>query len=532
VETSTDNLNVRDHLTEARALIERLRAYRDGPFPFDDARLALELKAEITPLLLEVLNQVSLDLEGTLSRGEWFLANFSYYTLSYFREGSALEPLLKICNEPIELADGLLGDSITEDLHRLLASIYNGDYPSFKAIILNDRLDEFVRGAVLRTFLSLYRWKAITRDELVTIVTDILDNLTEDDPVVLEEIADACYILRDEELFAKLTAIYQPEEFGLNLDGMKKGKGGFSFEADQRFAHFETSSYYDLPLDPITTMSAWHCFTEKKTKRKGLFQRILSPMNEELDSDFDLEANLPYERTAPKLGRNDPCHCQSGKKYKKCCLPKEDEIQMAELQKTTLDAQFVKDVEKLIYRGRREYPDMSAMIDYWLKAWDLLKAKVDPSLPSLRYMKLVYKFHLDLDQFLYDLEAAFFQLAEKDKTAAEKGLSFFGEVSQCGIYSHSGDQRFLKSKMAGLLFHAGRGQEADALASSIIDEWPSFSEGYICKGELAKLRSAPLTEVLHWFEKAKNVDVSNQDEYLDEWIEDLKKEILALQEKT
>jgi tetratricopeptide (TPR) repeat protein len=25
-----------------------------------------------------------------------------------------------------------------------------------------------------------------------------------------------------------------------------------------------------------------------------------------------------------KPGRNDPCHCGSGKKYKKCCLPKEE----------------------------------------------------------------------------------------------------------------------------------------------------------------------------------------------------------------
>ncbi len=24
-----------------------------------------------------------------------------------------------------------------------------------------------------------------------------------------------------------------------------------------------------------------------------------------------------------KLGRNDPCHCGSGNKYKKCCLPKD-----------------------------------------------------------------------------------------------------------------------------------------------------------------------------------------------------------------
>jgi uncharacterized protein YecA (UPF0149 family) len=28
----------------------------------------------------------------------------------------------------------------------------------------------------------------------------------------------------------------------------------------------------------------------------------------------------PYVRTVPKVGRNDPCPCGSGKKYKKCCL--------------------------------------------------------------------------------------------------------------------------------------------------------------------------------------------------------------------
>jgi len=27
-----------------------------------------------------------------------------------------------------------------------------------------------------------------------------------------------------------------------------------------------------------------------------------------------------FVRATPKLGRNDPCHCGSGKKYKKCCM--------------------------------------------------------------------------------------------------------------------------------------------------------------------------------------------------------------------
>ena len=34
----------------------------------------------------------------------------------------------------------------------------------------------------------------------------------------------------------------------------------------------------------------------------------------------DLFSNLPYLREAPKTGRNEPCPCGSGKKYKKCCL--------------------------------------------------------------------------------------------------------------------------------------------------------------------------------------------------------------------
>jgi tetratricopeptide (TPR) repeat protein len=31
-----------------------------------------------------------------------------------------------------------------------------------------------------------------------------------------------------------------------------------------------------------------------------------------------------------KIGRNDPCRCGSGKKYKKCCLPKDEALVVAE----------------------------------------------------------------------------------------------------------------------------------------------------------------------------------------------------------
>ena len=35
--------------------------------------------------------------------------------------------------------------------------------------------------------------------------------------------------------------------------------------------------------------------------------------------DGQIQSSEPYRREEPKIGRNDPCPCGSGKKYKKCC---------------------------------------------------------------------------------------------------------------------------------------------------------------------------------------------------------------------
>ncbi|HVY23678.1 MAG TPA: SEC-C metal-binding domain-containing protein [Steroidobacteraceae bacterium] len=48
-------------------------------------------------------------------------------------------------------------------------------------------------------------------------------------------------------------------------------------------------------------------------------QRELEALDDELfDDDYGFVE--PYVREAPKIGRNEPCPCGSGKKYKKCCM--------------------------------------------------------------------------------------------------------------------------------------------------------------------------------------------------------------------
>ena len=46
----------------------------------------------------------------------------------------------------------------------------------------------------------------------------------------------------------------------------------------------------------------------------GSFHQSSSPMGSGSKPE-----NVQVVRTAPKVGRNDPCPCGSGKKYKHCC---------------------------------------------------------------------------------------------------------------------------------------------------------------------------------------------------------------------
>jgi len=65
--------------------------------------------------------------------------------------------------------------------------------------------------------------------------------------------------------------------------------------------------------------------TERETERELTeLQKAFEPFREDFDRILGMqeEGATPYISTEPKIGRNDPCPCGSGKKYKKCCMNK------------------------------------------------------------------------------------------------------------------------------------------------------------------------------------------------------------------
>jgi Flp pilus assembly protein TadD/uncharacterized protein YecA (UPF0149 family) len=58
---------------------------------------------------------------------------------------------------------------------------------------------------------------------------------------------------------------------------------------------------------------------EKLMRERDKMMRKLKARNPDWSEDDDDKKLEPVRRADPKIGRNDPCPCGSGKKYKKCC---------------------------------------------------------------------------------------------------------------------------------------------------------------------------------------------------------------------
>lgn len=77
---------------------------------------------------------------------------------------------------------------------------------------------------------------------------------------------------------------------------------------EERLAHFRRYRRAYVP-DAIGEMQTWYCFSERFHDAEA--RRKVLRHNSAADGSF--------VRECPKPGRNDPCPCGSGKKYKKCC---------------------------------------------------------------------------------------------------------------------------------------------------------------------------------------------------------------------
>jgi hypothetical protein len=292
--------------------------------PRETILAATAQRAELVPRFLREIETF------TLRPAEWVddgsLLFFAVHLLGEWREQAAYMPLMQLLRVPDDRLHAPFGDSKTESLPRVVAAVFDGDpLPIFEAIH-DVQANEFVRWELFSTLAILVREDRLDRSRVIDFLRNCFTTLPQATDAIWFGWQDAISRLAAGELEPLVRQVFDNEfictslcefaEFKTDLDDALKSGTAAAWRHDERYTSFGSV---------IEEMADWDCFSE-----------VVAPTKPEM-SDAELKEFLldlfatqaletPYRPMQPEIndmrfvGRNDPCPCKSGKKYKKCCL--------------------------------------------------------------------------------------------------------------------------------------------------------------------------------------------------------------------
>lgn len=296
--------------SEPDDLLDKLASFEEGVFPREILTEIIERRGDFEDPLLNALDDIQkFPLE--LVDEDRFFPIYVVYLLAQFREKRAWKPLLEILALPSEIPDQLFGDSITEGMGNILASLYDGSEKELRDLIENPNADEYVRGATgIDAYLTLLATGQIDIESVEAYFGELLGNrLERKHSFVWDALTTACGNLGLVSLLPAIENAFSEGYCDPCFNGLKHIKKTIESGGSD-----DWRSNAKLINDTISELSGWACFEPKPKNTKPTASSLKDP----LPSLSSFRASQP-SRVEPAAGRNDPCPCGSGKKYKKCC---------------------------------------------------------------------------------------------------------------------------------------------------------------------------------------------------------------------
>ena len=279
--------------------------WNEGHFPKAAIREAIAHREEIIPPLLKVLEVVARDPQSFAGDPKRMIHIYAMYLLAQFRETRAYPLLVRIFSTPGDLPMDLAGDTVTEGLESILASVSDGDMSGMASLVENEQANEYVRSAALRGLVALVACSRRSRDEVMAYFKSLFRTLDRTPGLVWGSLASCSANLYPEEVVEELRMAFDEgliESLFIGWENIEE-----ALKAGKAAAMKRLPQRYPLIDDVENEMAWWACFEENK-KRKWDLPKVRSVP--------------PPVKARAKIGRNEPCPCGSGKKFKKCCGPR------------------------------------------------------------------------------------------------------------------------------------------------------------------------------------------------------------------
>lgn len=302
---------------ETAEILSRFERFT-GKFEREAVDAAVAHRDEVIPGLLHALEEIS-DPERAVqidAEDDSMAHLYAVYLLAQFRETRAYPLLVRIAKLPGDLLDSLFGDFTACDLGNVLASVCGGDLTGIQSIVENEEADEWARGSALQSLTVLVGAGEKDREEIVDYFASLFRGKlarTSENEVVWDQLVSCSADICAKEILSDIEQAYADDLVDPQYVGLEDVQRDFAMGKEQVLARLATDPHHHLIVDTVKEMEWWECFKEKKP---------ISPQPVDNRNSIGspwLDPTAPFKRSTPKIGRNDPCPCGSGKKYKKCC---------------------------------------------------------------------------------------------------------------------------------------------------------------------------------------------------------------------
>lgn len=275
-------------------------SYYQGYFPDFDLFRVLECGKDAYPLLYRLI-QHAMDHHEDIDMQ--YTGHFcALFLLAEMKDKGTFPLVMELARLPWQSLEMLLGDILTEELHQIMASVFNGDLNALLELIENSSYYMWSRNAGLQTLMVLTNNKKLERSWLIDYLSQLMMNASiKNDPMMMAFIVNIACDLYPEELMEQIRQAYK-----LNL-------------VDEHYIDLnEVEDVLSLGKDEALSsgLNKYHTLDDAISSLKDYYKAFGNSST--IDTPDDLES--PFHQAAMKIGRNEPCLCGSGKKYKKCCL--------------------------------------------------------------------------------------------------------------------------------------------------------------------------------------------------------------------
>ena len=288
------------------SLLQSLRNPRT--LPFVAIKAATSDRARVAPLLIQELQKFAADFQS-YDRND-ILPVTAIYLLAQWEAAESFETVLDCFALDDKYGGYELGDLITENGPVILAALCRSDLNALERFTERKDISGWARGAAFKAMVALVLWGKVPRDDVVKRFAWIFRRkpFPRKDDVTWTQLMDAVFELHPAELMHEIRPLFRQgivDPFMTSLEEFER-----EAKRDRATSLRQHGDRFRPITDTAQSISYWGRWKESSA---------LHDSNTAHASSKSTPSPVPTLSTGSKVGRNEPCPCGSGKKYKKCC---------------------------------------------------------------------------------------------------------------------------------------------------------------------------------------------------------------------